>query len=138
MAILIGLGVALAVAAFGRISGMDRDRAFYSVILIVVASYYLLFSAMAGGAGLPVELLFFALFAGAATIGFRTSPWIVAAGLALHGLFDVTRHWVVAGSGVPDWWPAFCMGFDVLAGAGLALILLLDGRRPALRQGTAS
>ena len=40
MAILIGIGAALAIGAFGTITGLDRERAFYPTILVVVASYW--------------------------------------------------------------------------------------------------
>lgn len=133
MPTIVGFALALAVAAFARIVGFDRDRAFYPVVLIVVASYYLLFAAMAGGAGLAAELAPFALFAAAAVVGFRTSLWIVAAGLVLHGLFDFTRNAFLAGRGVPQWWPAFCAAYDVAAGVALAAILLLERRQASQR-----
>ncbi len=136
MPTLVGFGLALVVvAALGRTVGLDRDRAFYPVVLIVVAHYYVLFAVMAGGHGLFIELVLFALFAAAAVLGFRISLWIVAAGLAMHGLFDLTRHWFLAGNGVPEWWPAFCLAFDLLAAMGLATILLLEKRRSALSKG---
>ncbi len=128
MALWIGIALALAVVAFARLAGLDRDRAFYPVVLIVVGSYYILFSAMAGGGAMVPELLFFALFAAIAVTGFRTRLWIVAAGLILHGLFDFTRHAIIAGQGVPVWWPAFCGGFDVAAGIALAAMLWLEQR----------
>jgi hypothetical protein len=132
MPILVGLILALVVVvALGQIIGFGRDRAFYPVVLIIVASYYLLFAVMAGGDGLVGELVVFALFAAAAILGFRISLWFAAAGLALHGLFDFTRHWFLAGHGVPLWWPDFCGAFDILAGAGLAMILLLEKHRSA-------
>jgi len=124
MPTFVGLTVALVVAAFARITGLDRDRAFYPVVLIVVASYYVLFAVMAGGDGLFAELVIFALFAATAILGFRTSLWFVAAGLALHGVFDFTRHLWLAGRGVPEWWPAFCGAYDLAAPAVLAAILL--------------
>ena len=123
MPLLIGIGLAFAVAAFARLAGLDRDRAFYTVVLIVVGHYYVLFAVIAG-AGLPLELLGFAFFAAIATIGFRTSLWLVAAGLALHGLFDFLRGPLLPGSGAPLWWPAFCGGFDLAAGLILAALLL--------------
>jgi len=132
MPTFVGIGLALVVvAALGRIVGLDRDRAFYPVVLIVVASYYVLFAVMAGGHGLIIELLVFALFAATALLGFRISLWIAAAGLAAHGLFDFTRHWFLEGNGVPEWWPAFCGAFDLLAAVGLATILLLEKRGSA-------
>ena len=66
-----------------------------------------------------------------AVLGFRTSLWIIAAGLALHGVFDFTRHLLVAGRGVPEWWPGFCAAYDVAAAVGLGTILLLERRRSA-------
>ena len=124
MPTFVGLAVALAVAAFARIAGLDRDRAFYPVVLIVVAHYYVLFAVMAGGDGLFAELAIFALFVAIAILGFRISLWLAAAGLALHGLFDLTRHLLMSAHGVPEYWPAFCMAFDLAAPAVLAAILL--------------
>lgn len=132
MPALIGVALAAFVAALGRIAGLDRDRAFYAVILIVVASYYVLFAVMAGAhSELAAEIAIFGLFAAAAVIGFRSSPWIIAAGLAAHGVFDLLRAGFLTGSGVPGWWPAFCLAYDVAAAAGLSAILLFRRTRPA-------
>jgi len=62
-------------------------------------------------------------FGAAAVIGFRTSLWIIVAGLFGHGLFDAVHGHLIANPGVPAWWPAFCAGYDVLAAACLALQL---------------
>jgi len=40
--------LSLAVSLFTRVSGLDRDRAFYPTVLAVVASSYDLFAAMGG------------------------------------------------------------------------------------------
>src|SRR5688500_9638717 len=105
MAIAIGIGLAVAVALLARLVRFDSGT-FYSVVLVVVAHYYVLFAAMAGVvAELQVELLLFALFATIAILGFRTSQWLVVAGLAAHGPFDFARGGLLAGSGVPPWWP---------------------------------
>ena len=73
MALLIGLVLAPLVAAFARLVGLDRDRAFYPVVLIVVGHYYVLFATMAGGAGLGIELAGLALFVALAVLGVRYS-----------------------------------------------------------------
>jgi hypothetical protein len=87
-----------------------------------------LFAVMAGGGrGLIPEIEFFSVFAALAAIGFRTSLWIVAAGLALHGAFDCVRHAMLAAPGAPEWWPAFCGAYDVVAALGLT-VLLIDKR----------
>ena len=128
MALLIGLVLAPLVAAFARLVGLDRDRAFYPVVLIVVGHYYVLFATMAGGAGLGIELAGLALFVALAVLCLRYSLWVVAAGLILHGLFDLIRPALIEARGAPAWWPDFCMGFDVAAGLVLAAMLLF-GRR---------
>lgn len=131
-ALALGVGALLAamVGAFAHVVGYDRDRSFYAVVLTVVGSLYALFAVMAGGGhALLPEILFFALFAALATIGFRTSLWIVAAGLALHGGFDFIRHAVLPAPGAPSWWPAFCGAYDMVAALGLAALLVLDPDR---------
>ena len=138
MALLIGLGLAVAVGIFARIVGLDRDRAFYSTVLIVVGSYYVLFAAMAGSmAGIRLEILFFLAFAGTAVVGFRTSMWFVAGGLALHGIFDFARADSLPAPGAPEWWPGFCGGFDVAAALVLG-VLLLSGKDGATNRPASS
>ncbi len=85
------VGVALAGLTFllARSVGFDRDRAFYPVVLIVIASYYLLFAVMGGSArAIIIESLAMSIFAIAAVVGFKSKLWIVALALAGHGMFD--------------------------------------------------
>lgn len=120
MEYLIGIGLAVLAGAVGVVFGMDRDRAFYPLILIVSATYYDLFAIMVGGGGLGPEgaatLVFFAL----AIVGYRTSLWVVVAALLGHGLFDLVHPAVIENPGVPGWWPMFCLSFDVGAAGFLA------------------
>lgn len=124
MPILIGIGAALAVGAFGSITGLDRERAFYPTILVVVASYYILFAAMAGSlSALGPELAIFALFAAVAAWGFRSDLRLVVAGLAAHGVMDFFHGGIVANPGVPAWWPAWCATYDFVAPVYLAILI---------------
>lgn len=129
MALFVGMALAALVAVAAHIIGWDRDRAFYSVVLTVVGSYYILFAVMAGGE-VVAETLFFMGFATLAVLGFRFSPWLLVAGLGLHGLFDFVRPDFLAGTGVPSWWPAFCGGYDIAAAAALALLLTATRKKP--------
>ena len=132
MAALIGLVLALAVAVFAHLVGFDRERAFYPVVLIVVASYYVLFATMGGSqTHLQIALLFFALFSAVAIAGFRLNLWFAVAGLAMHGLFDFFNGYSGSGSGVPEWWPSFCGAYDVAAAACLALLLIIKPAGPS-------
>jgi len=125
MAYLIGLVLALAVSVYATTLRLDRDGAFYATVLVVVASYYILFAAMgAGGVGsgrvILIETLIAGVFVVAASFGFRRSMWLVAAGLAAHGVMDFFHGRLVANPGVPAWWPAFCGAYDVAAAGYLA------------------
>jgi hypothetical protein len=129
--LLIGIFLAGVVAVFARVIGLDRDKAFYPTVLIIVGAFYVLFAVMAGGGrGLVIELVGFASFAGLSVWGFRTSLWIVAAGLAAHGVFDFVRYNWFPGPGAPEWWPGFCGGYDIAAAIALAAILL-KANKPA-------
>jgi hypothetical protein len=129
MEYLVGILLALAVCIFALLTGFDRDRAFYSTVVIVVAHYYILFAVMGASTRVLIaESLAATAFIVFAVIGFKTSPWIVAAALAGHGIYDSFHHLLIHDPGVPVWWPGFCMSFDVLAGAFLAMLLLR--RRP--------
>jgi len=121
MAYLIGLVLALAVSAYATTLRLDRDGAFYPTVLVVIAAYYVLFATMAGSErAIIVESLIAAVFVVAASVGFRRSLWLVAAGLAAHGVMDFFHGRLVANPGVPAWWPAFCGAYDVAAAGYLA------------------
>jgi len=121
---IVGIVLSIAVAVFARWVGFDRDRAFYPAVLIVVASYYALFAVMVGSVEtVLLESMVMTVFVIAAVAGFKGSPWIVVGGLAAHGIQDVVHSHIVANAGVPAWWPAWCLAYDVGAAAALALLL---------------
>jgi hypothetical protein len=124
MPYLIGVVLALATCLFALLVGLSRDRAFYPTVLIVVASYYVLFAVMGGSRpALLAESLVMCGFAAFAVVGFNRSAWLVVVGLAGHGVFDAFHPRLQLTSSVPPWWPAFCLAFDVIAAAFLALLL---------------
>ncbi len=128
MPLLIGALLAFAVGLFATTSGLDRDRAFYPTVAIVIASYYCLFAVMgAPTRALVLESLVAGAFLVVATIGFRTSLWIVVIVLGAHGVLDLMHGSVISNPGVPTWWPSFCRTYDATAAAYLAW-LLTSGR----------
>jgi hypothetical protein len=130
--VAVGVILALATCGFGTATGMDRDRAFYAEMTIVVASYYGLFAVLGESPrALALESIVMAGFLVAAILGFKRNPWILAVALAGHGLFDSVHGHIIANPGLPEWWPAFCAAFDVTAGGYLAWLLRRRGARPA-------
>jgi hypothetical protein len=58
----------------------------------------------------------------------KRNLWLVAAAMVGHGVFDFFHHFFIDNPGMPDWWPGFCLAFDVIAGAWLMVRLM---RSPA-------
>jgi hypothetical protein len=128
----IGITAAVAVGLFATLVGFDKERSYYSVVLIVIATLYLLFAVMTRStATLIVEAIPALGFVAMAVIGFRKkAAWLVVAGLALHGVFDFFHHALIANPGVPVWWPGWCLSYDVVAAAYLAVLMLIRKTRP--------
>ena len=130
MAYLVGMVLALLAYLFANRVGLDRDRAFYPTVLVVVALLYDLFAVMGGSPGaLRAELVGTAVFIVFVVLGFRRNLWFAVSGLAGHGVFDLAHPHLITNQGVPAWWPAFCLAYDVTAAAGLAWLL---HRRPGM------
>jgi hypothetical protein len=137
MPYIIGVLVALAVSIGARALGFDRDRGLYPFSLMVIASYYVLFAVMGGSlaALIPETLIMFG-FLVIAVGGFKGNLWWVVAGLFAHGVQDFFHASVVTNTGVPVWWPAWCLAYDVTAAAFLAWLLARSpSRLPALAVG---
>ncbi len=135
MEYLIGLMLSLAVVGIATFIGFARERVFYPTVLIVIASYYVLFALMgAPGRTLKIEIIIATGFALFAVWGFRKNLWLVVTALVGHEVFDFVRHLFIHNPGVPDWWPGFCLVFDVIFGGWLAILLLRQSKfRSTLR-----
>lgn len=125
MEYVVGVVIAIAACGLGTVAGFERDRAFFPVMMIVIASYYVLFAVLGVDERvLVVEIAFSAAFVGLAVTGFRTNLWIVAAALLGHAGFDLIHGHVVTNPGVPGGWPMFCAAVDAAAAVYLAWRLL--------------
>jgi hypothetical protein len=124
MEYLIGAVLALGVCVFAMLTGFDRDRVFYPTVVAVNSTYYILFAVMGNStSALISESVIAAGFFAVAVAGFRKNLWLAVAGLAGHGVFDFLHHLLIQNPGLPVWWPGFCLSFDVLAGAFVAMLL---------------
>ena len=126
MGYLVGLLLSLSAAGLAVIVGLDRDRAFYPTVMIVIAVYYVLFAVMGGSErALILEIVVGTVFLLAAIVGFKTSLWFVAIALVGHGVFDAVHPMLFEDPGVPRWWPSFCAVFDVIFGGQLVVRMMM-------------
>jgi hypothetical protein len=124
MEYLVGFGLALAAALFARFTGLERDRAFYPTVMIVIALTYGLFAVMGGSmSALALESVAIVGFILVSILGFKINQWFVVAALAAHGIYDFFHPHLLTNPGVPVWWPGFCLTYDVTAAGYLAWLL---------------
>src|SRR5688572_27660702 len=101
MEYLIGLVLALAVIGLASLVGFARDRSFTPTVLIVIASYYVLFAVMAASElTLAKEIAIASGFLVLAVVGFKTNLWLIAAAMVAHGRFDWIHHSLIQNPGV--------------------------------------
>ncbi len=115
--VIVGLLLAVGIAALAKLTRFDEDRSFYSTVLIIIASYYVLFALLDSSThALVSELVIAVAFSTVAIIGALFLPTLVGIGIIAHGLFDLVHDGLIENSGVPSWWPSFCGSIDVLLG----------------------
>jgi hypothetical protein len=133
VALLVGALLAFTVGLMAAAVGLDHDRAFYPTVTTVIASYYALFAVMGGSTGaLLIDSLVGSVFIAGAVSGFRSSLWVVVVALAVHGILDLAHGRVISNPGVPSWWPAFCLAYDLTAAAYLTWLLRTGRIRAAI------
>ena len=127
MPVVVGVLLAIAIAALAKFTRFDEERSFYSTVLVIIASYYVLFAVLGGSNhALVWELVIAIAFSTVAIIGALFLPTLVGAGIMAHGLFDLVHDMIIENPGVPTWWPTFCGSIDVFL--GLWVILLARSR----------
>jgi hypothetical protein len=92
MPFLMGITLAVAVGLMATRVGLDRERGFYPVFLIVSASFYELFAVMGGtGATVMAEMVPFTIFLIVALLGFKKNLWLVVAACWWDTGFSILR-----------------------------------------------
>ena len=114
-------------------------RSLLVVFLFAAAGAYFGFALLAapGPIWVLAELVQVIIFGVIALLGLRGSPWWLAAGWALHPLWDVVLHYVGPGhSFAPITYTIPCLSFDLLVAAYTAIAYGLVGdRRLRFRHG---
>jgi hypothetical protein len=121
-ALLVGAvcGAVFAGVAYA-ISRYTRPILVAGVIVAALLYVYHAVHARTSPAWLAAELAGVAFYSGMTLRGLRGSPWWIAAGWALHAVWDVALH--LAGPGrafVPAWYPVWCGSLDLVVAAVIA------------------
>jgi hypothetical protein len=142
IAVLIegAIGAAVMAAIAFLLSRFVRDivgRSLLVILLIVAAGAYFGF-AIGAGAGPTwtlVELAQCIVFGAMALPGLRGSPYWLAAGWALHPVWDVALHYFGPGRSFAPWTYAIaCISFDLVIAAYIVVAYaIIGGRRLGLR-----
>ena len=127
--------LALVIVAYllSRSVGEIYGRALLAIVLIIAGGAYVGFAVAGNASGLwfLAELVQAVALGAFALLGLRGSPYWLAAGWAIHPLWDVVLHYVGAGHAfAPEAWAISCVSFDLLVAAYIALAhrLGLTGR----------
>ena len=102
MPILVGALLAIGIAVLAKFTRFDEDRSFYSTVLVIIASYYVLFAVLGGSSrALFWELVIALGFSTIAVLGALSLPMLVGTGIIAHGLFDFVHDQFIENPGVP-------------------------------------
>lgn len=116
--LVLGAGFILLVR---RSRSYTREKRVCAVGLVVAALIYVGFGLFSGSLRwMLIELAGVPIYAVFAWLGLKRSGWLLAAGWALHPLWDAGLH-NYSTQFVPHWYINGCIGFDLLVAAYIAL-----------------
>jgi hypothetical protein len=126
-AIGAGSGVAL-LALFVRLPHKVVAQQAFIVFAVMVWIYVGVRLANGALAEIAGEALFALVACGIAQLTMIRWPPSIGIAILLHGLYDAV---VGPHTGVADWYPPLCAGFDAVAGLGLLVVLSRRSRAPS-------
>ena len=130
---LILLNGAVGGAVWALIAHLVRrfTREILAAILIAAAVFYVYFAARAGAgsAWIAAEVAGVLLFGGMGVAGVRGSPWWLAAGWALHPVWDMALHYFGPGHAfAPETYAIACLSWDWVVAGYLAYRITWDSQ----------
>jgi hypothetical protein len=123
---LVTIAVFWATRALGP-RGRRAERYIAALFLAAMPLVYITAWYQTGGAGaanywLPIEIAGFPAYGGLALVGL-THPWLLAVGIAAHGItWDLWHHFTATGY-VPHWYATGCLVVDLALGLYLFIRL---------------
>lgn len=121
------VGVLMTVPSLALAHALSRPRALdvLAIQLGAIAAVYAGASLAEGGLAVNVaEITVVFVFLGITLIGLWISPPVLAAGYFAHGAWDVLHHWGLIPTLLPDWYAPFCLGYDWVVGAYIAVAIV--------------
>lgn len=112
-----GLLLGIAYVRLAVVDAPDPSRRVGHTLLVAAVIYVAFAMGAMEREWLLIELGGVALFGVFVLLGFRHSPKWLAAGWALHVLWDVPLHTATDVAFVPGWYPLLCVGFDLVIAA---------------------
>jgi hypothetical protein len=118
---VVGLFLGIGFILLVRLSrSYAREKRAFAIGLVVTALIYVGLALFKGArAWIPIELAGVAVFGVFAWLGWKRSGWFLAAGWALHPLWDAGLH-DYSTQFVPHWYIGACVGFDLLVAVYIA------------------
>jgi len=127
---LIGIGLTIAVLGVNAAIGLHKERGVWPSLLIAIAAFYVVFAfEHSDHSGIALQSVIALGFMALALIGYKSSLWLIVAGLVLHGIFDAVSLAYTANP-APNWWGPFCIGVDGLLALMLCWCMLRGHIRP--------
>jgi hypothetical protein len=132
--------IALSVVAYllSRFAGEIYGRALLAIVLVIAGGAYVGFAVAGNASGLwfLAELVQAVVLGAFALLGLRGSPYWLAAGWAVHPLWDVVLHYIGSGHAfAPEAWAISCVSFDLVAAVYIVVAHRFgsggENRRPA-------
>ena len=122
---LIGAVAAVPFNAYARRHGGERTFAIGLVVAALIYVGFVLFGE-ASAKAIQLEVIGAVAFIVVAFVG-RNSARVLSAGWAAHGIWDMAFHAPVADAYWPLWYPAACLGFDLVVAAHLGRMAREEG-----------
>jgi MFS family permease len=121
---LNAVALALVALLISRLAGEIYGRALLAIVLFIAGGVYLGFAVGGGASGwwALAELVQGLILGVLGLLGLRGSPYWLAAGWALHPLWDVVLHHLGPGHEfAPEPWVIACVSFDLIIAAYLVV-----------------